>query len=136
MKTPSPLNQSDIGAEGQATLNVTDDRTAVAVGSGDLPVLATPMLVAVMEAAAVEALKDRLAPPHTSVGIDIRIKHIAATPAGETVTAKATLTSLDGRTATFSVKAEDRNGTIGSGQHVRAVVDGEKFMAKITEKFS
>lgn len=134
MTKSSPLGASDIGAQGTATMIVGEQETAAAAGSGDLLVLATPALIAVMEAAAVDAVKDRLSGSETSVGIAVTIQHLAATPIGETVTATAQLTAVDGRTLTFSVRGEDRNGLIGEGQHHRAVVDRQRFMSKIKEK--
>ncbi|MBR5323517.1 MAG: thioesterase family protein [Muribaculaceae bacterium] len=105
--------------------------TAQAVGSGNLPVFATPMMVALMENAAMKASEQLLQAGESTVGSEINIKHLRPTAMGEEVSATATLTAQEGRKLTFSVVATDRNGTIGEGTHVRYVINIEKFMSKI-----
>ena len=105
--------------------------TATALGSGSVPVLATPRLVAWLEAAAVSALSDALAEGHTTVGTEIDLKHLAATAVGKEVDCRATVTSVDGRTLEFELTATDDRTTIASGRHVRVIVDEERFLAKL-----
>ena len=105
--------------------------TAQAVGSGNLPVFATPMMVALMENAAMKAAEQLLQEGESTVGSEINIKHLRPTAVGEEVSATATLIAQEGRKLTFSVVATDRNGTIGEGTHVRYVINIEKFMSKI-----
>lgn len=124
-----------LASTGRASRVVGPSETAAAVGSGDLPVLATPVMIALMEAAACEALAGRLQEGSTSVGIRIDVRHLAPTPVGATVTAIAEVVDVQGATVTFSVSASQDTGhgpvEIGSGTHVRAVVDRERFLARI-----
>ena len=105
--------------------------TAQAVGSGNLPVFASPMMVALMENAAMKASEQLLQAGESTVGSEINIKHLRPTAIGEEVSATAVLTAQEGRKLTFSVVATDKNGTIGEGTHVRYIVNIEKFMGKI-----
>lgn len=105
--------------------------TAQAVGSGNLPVFATPMMVALMENAAMKASEQLLQAGESTVGSEINIKHLRPTAMGEEVSATAVLTAQEGRKLTFSVVATDKNGTIGEGTHIRYIINIEKFMSKI-----
>ncbi len=122
-------------ASGSASLVVGPEHTAIAAGSGDLPVLATPVMLALMEAAACDALDGRLPPGHTSVGIHADVRHVAASPLGAHVTAVAEVVETSGARVTFAVRAEMQTGIeptpIGRGTHVRVVVDRERFLASI-----
>src|SRR6202008_2774597 len=91
------------GLTASITLTVGDADTAVAMGSGDVPVLATPRLVALVEEASVKALGERLGPEKTSVGYEVQLAHLSPTPVGAEVTADATLESIEGRRLTFRV---------------------------------
>jgi len=122
------------GLTGRAETVVTQDRTAAAVGSGLLPVFATPMLCALMEAAAVDALKGVLSPGEGTVGTRMDLSHSSATPVGMKVWAQAELTAVDGRALTFAVTACDEAGPIGEGIHQRFVIDNDRFMAKARKK--
>ena len=113
---------------------VNESNTARAVGSGSLYVFATPMMIALMENAACEALSGALEAGQTSVGTQINVSHNAATPLGSIVTAVATITGVSGRKVEFAVTASDGSGEIGNGTHVRFIVDEAKFMAKVNEK--
>src|SRR5918994_1708142 len=95
------------GSVGSATLRVTAADTAAEVGSGDVPVLATPRVVALAEAATVNAVRDRLPAGATTVGVRVALFHRAATPVGAVVTARATLAEVDGRTLRFDVVVQD-----------------------------
>lgn len=112
-------------------LIVENHHTALNLGSGDLQVLATPQLVAIMENAAMLAVKDHLPEGATTVGAMISTTHLHPTPIGKQVEATATLKSVEGRKLTFAVIASDEKGTIGEGEHIRYVVDKEKFLSKL-----
>ena len=123
-----------IGLTGRAETTVVQENTAAAVGSGLLPVFATPMMVALMENAAVNALIGHLDEGEGSVGTHMDIFHDSATPIGLKVWAKAQLTAVDGRALTFSVTAYDEAGPIGKGVHQRFIIQNEKFMGKALKK--
>ena len=122
------------GLSGVASTTVTKTKTAVEIGSGSVPVLATPMLVSLMECAAINSLGNRLEKGQTTVGIKIEISHTAATPVGVGVTAKAELVEVDRKRLVFEVSAEDDCGQIGSGCHERFIVEQDKFISKANEK--
>lgn len=119
---------------GECTWTVTSEMTATRVGSGLVEVFSTPMLVALMENAAVDALDARLADSQTSVGVRIEVRHLAATPIGQTVRARATLTAVDGRRLTFTIEAWDDVEQIGEAVHERMVVDRDRFEARVAAK--
>lgn len=111
---------------------VTDDDTALAVGSGDLPVLATPRLLALCEAATLLALDGVLAPGETSVGTRVALEHVAASRVGSTVEVAATVVRVDGRLVGFDVVAVGADAAmVGHGTLTRVVVDGERFMGRL-----
>jgi predicted thioesterase len=128
----SSLIKPGIGA--QKTDTVTDDKTASVWGSGGLSVYATPAMIALMEEAALSAVDTLLPPDWSTVGTELNVKHIAATPMGMKVYAKAELLGIDGRALSFKVEAFDETGKIGEGVHSRCIVDNEKSMAKIEVK--
>ena len=101
--------------------------TAKFIGSGIVDVLATPMMIALMENAALDAVQTYLAEGWTTVGTKVDIEHLRATPVGEKVTAEATLIKQEGRSLEFSVAARDAQGIIGQGSHKRFIVDLKKF---------
>jgi predicted thioesterase len=113
---------------------VTNTNTARAMGSGLVPVYATPALVALLEEAAVNALKPSLETGKTSVGTCIDISHLAATPIGMIVRAQATLSVVDGRRLVFDVVAHDEVERIAEGIHERVLVDEQRFLARVQEK--
>lgn len=108
--------------------------TALSVGSGDLRVYATPCMVALMEGAACEALQGFLSNEQTTVGTEISVSHLSATPVGMEVTAKATVTSVEGKVITFSVEAFDEAGKIGEGTHKRVIISSQRFLDKAYSK--
>lgn len=124
----------NVGLKGEASVDVTKANTAIEVGSGSVPVFATPMLVALMEDAAVKAVKESLPEGQTTVGIRVGVAHSAATPVGMTVTARAELVEVDGRRLVFQVMAEDGSGQVGQGTHERFMVDMVKFMVKAEQR--
>jgi predicted thioesterase len=113
---------------------VIDTDTVSHWGSGGLPVFSTPALVGLMESAAVIALRGHLAPGQTTVGGHIDVRHLAATPVGLTVRARAELIAIEGRKLVFKIQAWDEVELIGEADHDRFVVDEAKFMAKVTAK--
>ena len=114
-----------------STIVVEDKHLACNVGSGDMEVLGTPMMMALMENAAMMAVRNELADGQTTVGGFISSSHIKPTGLGHTVTATAELIAVEGRKLRFKVYASDENGLIGEGEHLRFIVDKEKFMEKI-----
>ncbi len=115
---------------------VTDLNTAKSVGSGSLPVYATPAMLALIEKASCVALEGVLNDGETSVGTLLNVKHLAATPVGMQVTATAELIERDGRRLVFKVSASDESGLIGEGTHERFVVFSEKFIEKTYSKLN
>jgi predicted thioesterase len=123
-----------IGLRGRAVLRVTADHTAERLGSGDLPVLGTPALAALCEAAAVNALAGHLAPGETTVGTRIELSHRAPTPVGAEVIAEAELVAVEGRTLRFAATAFDHTGQIGDCRHERVVVARDRFLGRLKAK--
>jgi fluoroacetyl-CoA thioesterase len=118
------------GLTGRAQLDVEADDTAEAFGSGDVPVLGTPRVVALCEQAAITALGAVLAATQTSVGMRVQIDHLAPTAVGGSVTADATLEKVEGRRLTFTVSVSDRCGLVAAGRVTRVVVERERFLSK------
>lgn len=123
--------QLRVGLIGQSVVVVTSELTARTMGSGSLEVLATPALIAQMEAAAVSAIETCLPSEEASVGIEIHVKHLAATPIGEQVIAMAEVIAIEDRQVTFSVRAWDEKELIGEGTHVRYIIDIERFLDRL-----
>ena len=123
-----------IGLKGRAETIVTDSNTASAVGSGLVPVFATPYMIAIMENAAVNALLPHLSDSEGSVGTHLNVSHDAATPIGMKVWAEAEVIAVDGKKITFSVAAFDEAGPIGKGSHERFIINPERFLAKTQAK--
>lgn len=128
------MKQLNNGIIGKADTVVNENNTADAIESGSLKVFATPMMVALMEKAAVSALSDYLDEGETTVGTGINISHVAASPVGIEVTATAEVTGVNGREITFKLSASDSAGLIGEGTHTRFVVNAEKFQSKTNNK--
>lgn len=112
-------------------LTVTDSVTAITMGSGDMLVLATPAMMALMENAAMLAVAPHLPDGCTTVGGHIAASHVKPSPVGATVTATATVTRVDGKKIEFSVEAHCGNVLLGEGTHLRFIVDKEKFMSRL-----
>ena len=113
---------------------VTTLDTAKVFGSGELEVLATPKMIALMEEASYKCVADGLDTGSSTVGTYLDVKHLAATPVGMKVRVESTLDAVDGRKLTFTVKAYDEAGLIGEGKHERFVIFAEKFVAKTYSK--
>ena len=121
-----------IGKKYTSTLVVEEKHLACNVGSGDLRVLATPIMMALMENAAMLCVADELDPANSTVGGQISSSHLKPTGLGHTITATAELIAEEGRKLKFHVSASDEEGLIGEGEHLRFVVGREKFMSKVT----
>ncbi|MBV9237894.1 MAG: thioesterase [Xanthobacteraceae bacterium] len=128
------LSKLRAGLTGSAELLVGSEHTAPSIGSGVIPVLGTPVMINLMEAAALAAAEHLLPTGHQSLGIHLDVRHIAATPIGMRVRATAELTHVDGRTLTFRVKARDEKETIGDGAHQRVVVNVTRFDQRVQAK--
>ena len=123
-----------VGNTASLRFPVTEDDTAIALGSGDVPVLATPRLVAWCEAATVAAVAAGMDEGATSVGTKVAIDHLAPTPVGGSVDIVAIAVAVDGRQLTFDVSATDDNGRIGGGTITRAVVDRRRFLDRVNSR--
>jgi predicted thioesterase len=119
-----------VGAAARVQLTVTDADTAQAVGSGDVPVLGTPRVLALVEAATVGATANRLPPGATTVGTRIELEHRAPTAVGRTVVAEARLAKADGRRLTFEVSVHDGDDVVAEGRVERVVVHRQRFVQK------
>ncbi len=122
------------GLSAEADEVVTDQLTAAVYGSGLVAAFATPALVALMETAAFNAVRPYLAQGQTTVGIEVNIKHLAATPPGMRVRARAELVQFNGRRLDFKVEAWDDVEKIGEGTHARMIVDNARFHARFEQK--
>ena len=121
----------EVGLRHESTLFVGEAHTASALGSGDMPVLATPAMLALMENAAMLAISDHLPEGCTTVGGHIASSHLRPTKMGETVRATAEVCAVEDRKITFSVEAYCGETLLGKGTHLRFVVEREKFLAKL-----
>ena len=122
------------GLSGTAELVVGEQHTAPRVGSGRIRVLATPVMINLIEAAALAAIEHLLPAGYQSLGTHLDVRHIAATPVGMRVTASAEVTRLEGRTVHFRVEARDERELIGDGSHERVVVNVSKFDQRVQRK--
>lgn len=123
-----------VGLTGEVEMTVTEEDTAERWGSGLVPVLGTPTLVAILENAAVRALNGHLPPGQTSVGGRMDVRHLAPTPVEMDVRARAELVEVSGRRLVFQVEAWDEVEKIGEATHERFVVDEERFIAEAEAK--
>lgn len=119
-----------VGICGQAELVVGNEDTAVALGTGDVTVLATPRVVQLCEQATVEALSSLVGEGHTTVGFRVEITHLAPTNVGNRIVATATLERCEGRRLVFNVSVNDPCGLVAAGRVTRVVVDSAEFMEK------
>ena len=123
-----------VGMKGTAENLCEREDTALEVGSGSLLVYATPCMAALMEAAACAAIEEALGENETTVGIELNLKHIAATPVGMEVRAEAEVTAVEGKIFTFQITAYDEAGKIGEATHKRALVNSQRFLDKTYRK--
>jgi len=124
------------GLEGHSELIVAEEHTAPRIGSGRVHVLATPVMINLMEAAALDAAENLIPAGYQSLGIRLDVRHIAATPVGMRVRALATLTKVDGRTLEFRVEAHDQKELIGDGMHQRIIVNVSRFDQRLQAKIA
>jgi predicted thioesterase len=120
------------GLSAAVELVVTDDDTALALQTGDVPVLATPRVVTLAEEATVQAVDGQLADGTTSVGYRVQLDHLAPTAVGGTVRAEATLEAIEGRRLTFRVSVSDGHGLVAAGRITRVIVERARFLEKAT----
>ena len=118
----------EIGLKHTSELTVTDAVTAMAIGSGDMPVLATPMMMALMENAAMLAVKEELPKGSTTVGGHIESSHLKPSKVGDVVRATAEVTKVDGKKIEYKISAYSGDILLGEGTHLRFVVDKERFL--------
>jgi predicted thioesterase len=130
------LSRLRTGLKGAAELVVGEEHTAPFVGSGRVRVLATPVMINLMEAAALDAVEKLLPAGHQSLGIRLDVRHYAATPVGMRVRVTAELVKVDGRTLDFRVEARDEKEAIGDGLHQRVVVNVARFDARVQKKIA
>ena len=121
----------EIGLKHTSELTVTDTITAIQMGSGDMPVLATPAMMALMENAAMLAVADELPEGCTTVGGHIESSHLKPSKIGDNVSATAEVTKVDGKKIEFKVSASSGDALLGEGTHLRFIVDRERFMSKL-----
>jgi predicted thioesterase len=124
----------NIGIKGVQSVKVTEENTAKTVGSGMLPVFATPAMAALMEKTAALSVAPYLGDGEGTVGISLNIRHLAATPIGLTVTCESELIEIDRKRLVFSLKVSDGVDVIGDGTHERFIINNEKFMSKAESK--
>lgn len=128
------MKDINAGIKGEAALKVSENELAVNVGSGSLEVFATPVMVMLMEKAACCCVASYMENDETTVGTEMNVKHLSASPAGSDIRAEAELTEVNGRELVFGVKAYDNCGLIGEGTHKRFLVFGERFTEKAKAK--
>lgn len=128
------MQQIKPGLSGESTATVTEQRTAASYGSGLVPAFATPAMVALIEGASVNAIQGYLGTGQTSVGIEVNVKHLAATPVGMKVRARAEVIGINGNRVVFRVEVWDEIEKVGEGTLVRAIVDESRFLAGIARK--
>lgn len=123
-----------VGSKTTSEKIVKHEDTAAAFGSGDILVFATPMMIGLMENAALKDALAQLPEGYSTVGTFVNVKHMAATPMDMTVRAEAELIEVDGKKLTYKVTAYDEKDKIGEGTHGRYIIHGERFLQKIQEK--
>jgi predicted thioesterase len=128
------LSRLAVGMNGTAEIVVGEEHTAPRVGSGRVHVLATPVMINVMEAAALAAVENLLPPGHQSLGTHLDVGHYAATPVGMRLRGTAEVTKIDGRNVEFRVEAHDELERVGDGTHVRVVVNVARFDQRVQRK--
>lgn len=128
------LSQIHPGSTGSSDLVVGHEHTAPRVGSGRIAVLATPVMINVIEAAALAAIEHLLPEGHQSLGMHLDVSHVAATPVGLRVTATAEVVAVEGRTVKFKVTARDEREEVGGGTHTRVIVNVGRFDERVQRK--
>ena len=128
------MDNIQIGLAAERCERVVESLLATRLGSGSVEVYATPAMVALMESAAVAAIEPLLPEGQASVGVALEVKHLAATPPGQQVRARAEVAAVEGRKVTFKVQAWDERELIGEGTHTRFVIDVARFMQRVQSK--
>jgi predicted thioesterase len=128
------MDEIRVGLRGEAWTTVTENLTAQAMSSGDLPVYATPAMIALMEEAAVAAVSSLLPPDETSVGLMISVEHLRAAPIGSRIRSQAETIEVENRQIVFVVSAWHGEILIGEGRHTRVVVNRERFLQRVTRE--
>jgi len=128
------INNIQVGFKAERELLVNQDNTAKKYGSGAIEVFATPAMIGLMEGAAMDAVQSFLPDGFGTVGTLIQVNHVAATPIGMKVIAKAEVTQVNGKRITFRVEAYDEVGLIGEGVHERYIIDEVRFLEKVASK--
>lgn len=124
----------ELGIKCERTMTVREEDTAISMCSGAMHVLATPVMICLMEETAFLSVNDKLESGMGTVGTDVNIKHISPTPVGMEIRCESELVGINGRALTFSVKAYDKYGLIGEGTHERFIIDEKKFQQKCDQK--
>lgn len=130
------MSEITVGMKGSAQVEVVHENTAAAVGSGALEVYATPSMIALMEKAAMELVAPCLEEGQGTVGVELNVEHLAATPVGMTVRAEVELTAVEKRMLSFKVEAYAGDELIGRGTHKRCIVFNDRFMEKTLAKLN
>jgi predicted thioesterase len=130
----NPIEPIQTGMKYEKTFQVEERHTASHVGSGDLSVLATPSMIAFMEYVARDLLAQHLPPGNSSVGVSLDVRHLAATPVGQTVRVACEVIEVDGRRVSFAVEAWDAIEKVGEGRHQRVIIDAARFLERIEAK--
>ena len=131
-----PVDADLVGREGVAVISVTPETTADAYGNAGVHVFATPALVALFERAAINALSGQLSEGESSVGSIVNVTHRAPTPLGDTVRAVARVRAIEGPQVWFDLEAHDGSEAIGDGEHLRVVIDEERFRRRVARKIA
>lgn len=121
----------EVGMRTRWQRTVDGEMTADRWGNKGVSVLATPTLVGLLEMTCVRAIQDQLEPGWSTVGTHIDLRHLKATPVGDTLTLEAEVTEVDGRRVTFKIRAEDTGGVAGEGIHERVLIDLERFLQRV-----
>ena len=124
----------ETGIKNRMEITVTEERTAEAMGSGTLQVFATPAMIALIEETCWRSVADQLDAGQGTVGTQLNVAHVSATPVGLKVYCESQLVSVEGRKLTFEVNVYDEKGLVGKGTHERFIIDDEKFMQKALSK--
>lgn len=128
------MEELKIGLSAEASEFVSEQLTAASVRSGLVSAYATPSMIALMEKASVTAIQKCLSKGQTSVGVEVQVNHLAATPVGVRVRARAEVIAIEGRRVTFKVEAWDPHEKIGEGTHTRVIVDAARFKERVERK--
>lgn len=128
------MSELTLGITGEKSVAVTMENTAVAMGSGTLRVFATPAMIALIEGCCAESVEELLDEGITSVGTNVNIEHLSASPLGAGIVCKSTLVGFDGRRLDFEVEVFDNAGLIGRGTHTRFTVKADSFLRKANAK--